>query len=212
MNNATNSASVAVDAAISFLPLPFFIVLLLSAVLIFILHFRNKLNAIPTLYGLIGPLIFFSSITIILLGLIQGQTLLSHLSVYTLILADSLSLIAGIVSLLFWRKYCGSEKWGVLVLALVHYSAVALLTANFSQYNSYFKEEHRSFWRRYKIVSKVNLATFFFSGVAGTLMCFGITNKSSYLFFAGVEMSLLAVVGLILAILWIWIPLKPPVL
>lgn len=129
--------------------------------------------------------------------------------IYCLIVGELLTLTVSIVSIVQWYRHNG-EKMVVGLLSIVHFSLLALLTCNFSNYNSYFIMEHRLFWKRYKLLLKISLAFLVFYGVGGILLCFGVTAHSNYLFFAGVEIVILTLIVLVLQILWVWLPLKEP--
>jgi hypothetical protein len=93
---------------INFVPMPFLIIFILISILVFILHFRNKLSAVPTLYGIIGFIIFLSSITIIILSFTStNDSTLHQIGLYCLIISLIYTILAGLVSTILWYKLCG---------------------------------------------------------------------------------------------------------
>ena len=64
----TNPAS-SIDTAINlqFIPFPYFILFIIASIIILMLHFKAKLAAIPTLYGIVGPFLSFSILTTLII-------------------------------------------------------------------------------------------------------------------------------------------------
>jgi hypothetical protein len=69
----TNPAS-SIDIAINlqFIPFPYFILFIIASIIILMLHFKAKLAAIPTLYGIVGPFLSFSILTTIIIIYIKN--------------------------------------------------------------------------------------------------------------------------------------------
>jgi hypothetical protein len=197
---------------IGFIPLPFFIVLTVASVFVCILHFKDKLAAVPTLFALSGVLLTLSNLVLIAVGLLTHSfnSSLASAGFYCLIGGQLLVFSGAIVAIVLWYRRLKCEKYAVVLGSLLNYSVFALLTANISNYNSYFEEEHQPFWRKYRLLAKDTLIFLGLFIIGGVLECFGVQDKFSYSFYAGVEISLLAFAVLVLQILWIWLPLKEP--
>lgn len=45
---------------------------------------------------------------------------------------------------------------------------------------------------------------------SGGVLSFSITDKSNFLFYAGIEICLLGFLCLMFSLAWLWIPLQPP--
>lgn len=63
---------------------------------------------------------------------------------------------------------------------------MSLMTANIGLYNSYFIEEHKKFWKKYKIITKVGMLFALPVFTSGGVLSFSITDKSNFLFYAGI--------------------------
>ena len=60
------------------------------------------------------------------------------------------------------------------------------MTSNYKEYNSYFIPEHKSFWRKYKLLGKVSLGFIGLYGLGAALLSFGVVDAYSYAFFGGI--------------------------
>ena len=189
-NGNTTSTPIAqsVERDLSFIPLPFFIFIVVASIFIFILHFKNKLVAIPMLYAVNGLVLTFSNLILIAIGIFSNsfEPVLAKIGLYVLLGAQSLVFLLSCIAIVLYVCRIRCEKWGVLVISVVHYSGLALLTSNFSNYNSYFMEGHRPFWKKYKKLSKVGFFVHAFFIVGAILQCFGIEDRYSYSFFAAI--------------------------
>jgi hypothetical protein len=73
-----------------------------------------------------------------------------------------------------------------VVLSILHHDALALLTANINYYNSYFIEDHKYFWRKYRLICKIGLLQFVPVFLSGVSLVFSISDKSNYIFYEGI--------------------------
>lgn len=66
--------------------MPFLIVYLIAAIIIALLHVKAKLAAIPTLLGLIGPLLSVDIVVVVAIGLSSmPEALVSQVGIFCLI-------------------------------------------------------------------------------------------------------------------------------
>ena len=91
---------------IRFIPLPFFIVLLVCSVLVGIMHFRGKMTAVPIVYGLAGGLLTLSNITTMA---VAGSTSsltngIASAGLYILLSGQILVLTCNVLALVLWFK------------------------------------------------------------------------------------------------------------
>ena len=136
----TTTTSVNSIADIKFIPLPFFILMVVGSVLVGILHFRGKVAVVPVLYGLAGGLLTLGNVTVLIVVGVSAAltTALASAGFYCLIVGQVLVLAFSIISLTFWYTKIRGEKWGVALSSLLHYALLAWLTSNYHNYNSYF--------------------------------------------------------------------------
>jgi hypothetical protein len=180
------------DTTLNFIPMPFLIVFAITSVFVVIMHVRGKIEVVPTLYGLAGPTLTLNLMTTLVVGFLSSDSPVLVLGgLYCLILGATLVLVCSAISIVFWYLH-NREKAGIAVLSTLHFSIFSLMTSNFSNYNSYFLEEHRLFWRKYRILSKVGLFFLLFPFIGGVLLCFGVANKYIFTFYAGVEVTILS--------------------
>lgn len=87
--------------------MPYFIIFCIVAIFVLILHYRDKLSAIPTLYGLAGGILQLSTFTLILVAFLSGadQASLVKTGLYFLIGGEILILSASVVSTILWYRH-----------------------------------------------------------------------------------------------------------
>jgi hypothetical protein len=104
------------------------------------LHLKVKLSAVPTLLGVIGPLISIDIVSIIIISYVTAtlQSLISQIAIYFLIVALSMTLFLGFLCIKMRYQISQCEKPFIIILCVFHHNAIALLTANINSYNSYF--------------------------------------------------------------------------
>ncbi len=156
---STTITSTTSNGVITFFPLPYLIVMVVVAVFVVIMHFKDRISAIPVLYGISGFLLTLSNLTLLIVGLISEEVSsgLAKGGLYCLMVAQLLVIFGGILSVIFWVYHLKCQKWLILCFSIFHFSIFSLLTSNFDHYNSYFIDEHKSFWRKYRLLSKIGL-------------------------------------------------------
>lgn len=88
---------------LQFIPFPYFILFVISAIIILMLHFKAKLAAIPTLYGIIGPFLSFSILTTLIVSYIKDEnsSITMQLAIYLLWATLALIFCLGIITVRF---------------------------------------------------------------------------------------------------------------
>jgi len=85
--------------------MPLLILYLIAAILIGLLHFKNKLTAIPTLLGTIGPLFTLDCLVIIIVAYATNSITSAIIEIAIYLIICGLLLIFGINGLCFYLRY-----------------------------------------------------------------------------------------------------------
>jgi hypothetical protein len=173
---------------LNFIPMPFLIVYSIAVIIVVLLSCNKKVVAVSTLFALVGPFLTLACLILIIVSYSVGSATgsLPSAGIYMVIGGWLIMLFTNAITVYLRWKVTRCERSWALGLAAVHFSFMALMTANIGGYNSYFVDQHRPFWRTYKLISKNSTLANTILFIGGVMLVFGVADRASYVFYAGI--------------------------